>query len=134
MARSTSTCGAVVSVDPVTATLPVDPGSVHSGVPAFSGAAVGHVLAAVAGSVTEDVTTSATEGVLVDEVLVDELSVSEPQEASAMTNAAAQATSATEDTREEFTIVTLQPDYAVLARSPAKTLAIVWTGRGPAGV
>lgn len=30
-----------MSVDPVTATLPVVPGSVHSGVPALSGAAVG---------------------------------------------------------------------------------------------
>jgi hypothetical protein len=121
-------------VDPVTATLPVDPGSVHSGVPPFSRAVVGQLLAAVAGSVAGDVTTSATEGVLVDEVLVDEVSVSEPHEASAMTNAAAQAASATgEDTREEFTVVTLQPHYAVLAGSPAKTLDIVWTGRGAAG-
>ena len=111
---STLTSGAVVSVDPVTATLPVAPGSVHSGVPPFSGAAVGHALAAVAVSVTEDATTSATEG-----VLADEGSVSEPHAASVMTNDAAQATSATEeDTREEFTVVTLQPHYAALAGSP----------------
>jgi len=97
-------------VDPVTATLPVDPGSVQPGVPPFSGAAVGHALAAVAVSVTEDAITSATEGVLADEV-----SVSEPHAASVMTSHAAQATSATEgDTREEFTVVTLQPHYAVL--------------------
>jgi hypothetical protein len=100
---------------PVTATLPVVPGRVHSGVPSFSGAAVGHTLAGVAVSVTEDVTTSATEGVLAGEV-----SVSEPHAASVMTNDAAQATSATaEDTREVFTVVTLQPHPALLARGPA---------------
>ena len=78
--RHTLTRGAVVSVDPVTATLPVVPGSVHSGVPLFAGAAVGHALPAIAVSVTEDATGSATEGVLADEV-----SASEPHAASVMT-------------------------------------------------
>ena len=40
--------GAVVSVDPVTATLPVLPGNVQSGEPPFCGAVVGHEPAAVA--------------------------------------------------------------------------------------
>ena len=98
---ATLTSGAVVSVDPVTATLPVVPGSVQPGVPPFCGAADGHVLAAVAAS---EVATTATEGVLADGV-----SVSEPHAASVMANDAAQATNATaEDVREEFTVVTLQ--------------------------
>ncbi len=58
----TLTSGAAVSVDPMTATLPVVPGSVHSGVPPLAGAAVGHPPNGVAGSVTEDVATSATDG------------------------------------------------------------------------
>ena len=112
---STSICGAVVSVAPVTPTLPVAPGRVQSAVPPFSGAPVGHAPAAGAVSVTEGVTASATEGALADEV-----SVSEPHAASVMTSDAAQATSATEgDTREQFTVVTLPPHYAVLAGSPA---------------
>jgi len=78
------TRGAVVSVDPVTATLPVLPGSDQSGATLSSGAAVGHVLAADAVSVAEHA-------------------------ASIRTNDAVQATSATTvDTREEFTDVTLQ--------------------------
>jgi len=110
--------GAAVSVDPVTATLPEVPVSVHSGVPPFAGAAVGHVAAAAGVSVTEDVTTSATEGVLVDEV-----SVPEPHAASVMRSDAAPATSATEEgTREKFTVVTLQPRHAVLADSPAMSV------------
>jgi hypothetical protein len=44
----TSTRGAAVSVDPVTATLPVSPVSVHSGVPPTA-AAVGQESAAAAG-------------------------------------------------------------------------------------
>jgi hypothetical protein len=70
------------------------------------------VLAAVAAS---EVATTATEGVLADGV-----SVSEPHAASVMANDAAQATTATEeDTREKFTVVTVQPRHADLAGSPA---------------
>jgi hypothetical protein len=85
-------------------------------VPLFSGTVVGHVLLAAAVSVTDDATASATEGVLADEV-----SVSEPHAVSVKTSdAAAQVTSATvEDTREEFTVVTLQPPRAVLIANPA---------------
>ncbi|BBX92580.1 hypothetical protein MBOE_42290 [Mycolicibacterium boenickei] len=57
----------------------------------------------------EGVSTSATDGVLAEDV-AEEVSVSEPHAASAMVNDAAQATSATEEgTRKEFMIVTLQP-------------------------
>ena len=45
-------------------------------------------------------------------------SVSEPHAASVRAKEAAQATSATDDTREEFTAVTLQPYYAALPSSP----------------
>jgi len=73
----------------VTATLPVLPGSVQSGATPLSGIAVGHVPAADAVSVAEHA-------------------------ASVMTNDAVQATSATiEDTREEFTDVTLQAHRAL---------------------
>jgi hypothetical protein len=102
-------------VDPVTATLPVAPDSVHSGVPPLAGAAVGHELASVAVSAIEGgVNTSETE---------DELAaggyVSEPHAASVITNDAAQATSAMEEaTRGEFTVVTLQPHHALLADGP----------------
>ncbi|WP_235625366.1 hypothetical protein [Mycolicibacterium neworleansense] len=59
--------------------------------------------------------TSATDGVLGEEV-AEEVSVSEPHAASAMVNDAAQATSATEEgTRKEFMHVTLQPGFPVLA-------------------
>jgi hypothetical protein len=104
----TLTSGAAASVDPVTATLPVVPGSVHSGVPALCGAAVGHPLAAIGVSVLAGENASAVEDAA--DVAVDAVSVSEPHAASAMTRDAAQATSATEeDTREEFTVVTVQP-------------------------
>jgi hypothetical protein len=116
--------GAVVSVEPVTATLPVAPGSVHSGVPLSAGAVVGHVLAAaeVGGAagrcvwVTEN--GSAAE-VLVDDELADEVSVSDPHAASVVASKAPLATSTTEeDTREKFTVVTLQPpDTAAADRS-----------------
>jgi hypothetical protein len=103
-------------VDPVTATLPVAPDSVHSGVPPLAGGAVGHALASVAVSAMEGgVNTSETE----DELAAGG-SASEPHAASVITNDAAQATSATEEgTREEFTVVTLQPHYAVFAGGPA---------------
>ena len=89
---STLTCGAVVSVDPVTATLPVIPGSDQSGVPPFCGAVVGHAPTGVGVSVAEDPTISATEGVPADDVFA-----SEPHAASVITNDAAQPTSATEE-------------------------------------
>jgi hypothetical protein len=110
--------GAAVSVEPVTATLPVAPGSVHSGVPLSTWAAVGHVLAAagVGGAagrwvwVTEK--GSAAE-VLVDDELDDELSVSELHAASVVTSNAPLAASTTEeDRREKITVVTLQPHGA----------------------
>jgi hypothetical protein len=112
----TSTRGAAVSVDPVTATLPVAPGSVQSALPPASGAAVGHELAAAfAVSVTEDATTSATE----DDVVVEGLSVSELHAASVTTSDAAQATSAAEeDRREEFTAVTVPRAVRALLRQP----------------
>ena len=78
----TVTPGAVVSVDPVTAMLPVLPASVQSGVPPFCGAAVGHVPAAVA----------------------------LPDTAGVRTIAATQTANATEEyTRDNVTAVTLQP-------------------------
>jgi hypothetical protein len=87
----TTTLGAVVSVDPVTATLPVVPASVQSGVPPFGGAAVGQEPAAVA----------------------------VPEPANVRTVAATQAASATEEyTRGNFTAVTLQPLIASLTGSP----------------
>lgn len=103
---STLTCGAVVSVDPVTATLPVVPGSDQSGVPPFCGAVVGHAPTGVGISVAEGPTISATEGVPADDV-----SASEPHAASVITNDAAQPTSATEEDTREFTVVTLEPRY-----------------------
>jgi hypothetical protein len=95
----------------------VVPDTVHSGVPAFCGAAVGHALAAGAASVVEDAITSGTEGVIGEDVVVDEplaagAPASEPHAARVMTSDAAQAANATaEDAREEFTVVTLQPGY-----------------------
>ena len=114
--------GAVVSVGPVTATLPVAPGSVQAGVPPLFGAAGGHGLGSVAVSVKEGgENTSEAEDVVVD----DDVSESEPHAASVMINDAAQATSATdEDTRAEITAVRLQPHSAVVARSPGKTRAM----------
>ena len=88
-------CGAAVSVDPVTATLPVAPGSVHSGVPPLAGAAVGHVLAAAGAGVSVGVWVSVTEngsaGVVAEVELVDEAaeSESEPHAASDATSNAA---------------------------------------------
>ena len=89
----TFTSGAVVSVDPVTATLPVVPDSVQSGVAPFGGAAVGHDSAAVA----------------------------VPGAPSARMKAARQA-APVQYTRENFTAVTLQPPVAFLTRSPGRSL------------
>lgn len=87
----TFTSGAAVSVAPVTATLPVVPLSVQSGVPPFCGAAVGHDPAAVA----------------------------VPDPASVKTVAVTQAASATEEhIQEGFTAVTLQPYSVLEARGP----------------
>ena len=87
----TVTRGAVVSVAPVTAILPVVPASVQSGVPPLGGAAVGQVPAAFA----------------------------VPDPPNARTVAATQAASATEEyTKEDFTAVTLQPPHAALSDSP----------------
>lgn len=87
----TLTLGAAVSVEPETATFPVLPASVHSGVPAPCGAAVGHPLVVAGGSAGADLA-----------------SVSEPHATSVTTNEAAQAASATDGyTREEFTVATL---------------------------
>jgi len=120
----TSTRGADVSVEPVTATLPVAPVSVHSGVPPLPGAAVGQVLSALAVSAGAGVTPSVPAGTLTDaaDVLADGLVLWELHAASDMTADAAQATSATEAfIRKEFTVVTLQPHHAILASSPGLT-------------
>jgi hypothetical protein len=121
---STLTFGAAVSVEPVTATLPVVPSSVHSGVPPPGGAAVGHVLAAagVAGvwagawvSVIENGSAGATEDVLVEDEAAEP--ESEPHAASVVTSNVAPAASVTdEDTREKFTVVTLQNDESLRPR------------------
>jgi hypothetical protein len=108
----TSTRGAAVSVEPVTATLPVAPVNVHSGVPPLPGAAAGQVLFAAAGSVEAGLTASVYAGALVDpeDVLADGVVLSELQAASVMAADAAQTMSATEEyPREEFTVVTLHP-------------------------
>lgn len=89
----TFTSGAVVSVDPVTATLPVVPDSVQSGVPPFGGAAVGHEPAAAA----------------------------VPEAASVRTVAATEAASVAEYTREKVTAVTLQPLLPPFTRCPGRS-------------
>jgi hypothetical protein len=115
--------GAVVSVEPVTETLPVSPGSVHSGVPVSAGAAVGHVLAAAgaAGGVCVSVTENGSAALVVVVVLVDDAaeSESEPHAANVVTSKVAPAARATvEDTREKFTLATLHNDeFAASCRS-----------------
>ncbi|BBX07957.1 hypothetical protein MAIC_27600 [Mycolicibacterium aichiense] len=97
------TTGAAVSVEPVTATLPVAPDNVHSGVPAPAGGVVGHVVSGPAAWVTVAETAGAVDDLLADGV------VSEPQAARVTANAAVQAPNATtEGRREKFTLVTLQ--------------------------
>jgi hypothetical protein len=94
------TTGAALSVDPVTATLPVVPFNVHSGVPAFAGAVVGHA-ASVADWVMGEEVTSAAEGVVAGDAVL-----SEPQAARAKAIDAAPATRATEEeTREKFMLI-----------------------------
>ncbi len=119
----TVTVGAAVPVDPVTATLPVVPGSVHSGAPAFCGAAVGHESAAVGGAAV-DVATGATKGLPggVDEDEVDAVGVSDPQAATSRTKDAAQAAStADEHVREAVTVV-----HATRGRPVRWPLGRVW--------
>jgi hypothetical protein len=117
----TVTRGATVSVEPVTATLPVVPGSVHSGVPLPSGAAVGQAVSAVAGSAALGVDASLMAGALIEaeDVLADGLFVSELQAASAATADAAQIESATrEDIPKKFTSSRYSPRCAIFAISP----------------
>jgi hypothetical protein len=107
----TVTRGAAVSVEPVTATLPVAPLRVHSGAPPSPGAWVGQ-LSAVAGWVEAGDTAAVKAGVLVEAELVlgDEAGLSELHAASVMAADATQTTSPTEEyVRKEFTVVTLQP-------------------------
>src|SRR5512139_2319125 len=99
--------GAVESVDPVTATLPVVPFRLHSGAPVSGGATAGHALSpAGVSSGTGGVNASETGD---DDVLAEGLSVSEPHAESVMANDAAQAATAREDRRDAFTAVTLLP-------------------------
>ncbi|BBY60922.1 hypothetical protein MSAR_40580 [Mycolicibacterium sarraceniae] len=105
-------------MDPVTATLPVAPGNVHSGAPGFAGGAVGQVASGPAAWVTGDATAGAPEVLLADGVLL-----SEPHAATIRAIDAVQPASATaEGTRKEFTVATLQPHCPVLAdRHPILT-------------
>jgi hypothetical protein len=114
-------------VEPVIATLPVAPRSVHSGVSPMPGAAVGQVLSEVAGSVEAGVIPSVKAGVLADpeDVLPDGVVLSELHAATITTADATQTTNATEEyTRKEFTVVTLHPRHRILAGSPT-----VWDNR-----
>jgi hypothetical protein len=96
----------------MTATLPVAPSSVHSGVPPF-GAAVGHEVATAPGAgwagnwlSTEYRSAGSALDVLADDASGSE---SEPHAARLVTSAAAMPANATvEDKRVEFTVVTLQ--------------------------
>ncbi|MUM35155.1 hypothetical protein FZI93_27645 [Mycobacterium sp. CBMA361] len=99
-----------MAVEPVTATLPVAPFSVHSGVPPLGASVVGQVrsaavaVAALSMGVTE-------EGVVVTSgacVVVAAGLVSDPHPVRVTASDAAAAARATEEeTREKFTVVTL---------------------------
>jgi hypothetical protein len=107
----TVTRGAAVSVEPVTATLPVAPLRVHSGVPPSPGAWVGQLLSAVAGWLGAGDTASVNAGALLEAecVLGDEAGLSELHAARVRAADAAQTMSPTEEyVRKEFTVVTLQ--------------------------
>lgn len=96
-------------MEPVTATLPVAPGSVHSGVPPPAGAAVGQVLSAVAGC-RGSAEAGVNPSMLGDgeDELVEGSFFSEPHAAIIVAADAAQTTSATDEyTRGMFTVVTL---------------------------
>jgi hypothetical protein len=116
----TSILGAAVSVDPVTATLPLLPDNVHSAAASLAGAAVGQAPPA-AGVTGEDITSADVPSEVVDEVSVVELQALRPR-----TSDAAQAAKATEDDmREEFTTITLHPGrlYSVARPSTRPRLA-----------
>lgn len=102
----TVTRGAVASVEPVTATLPVVPANVHSGVPPFCGATVGQAptFAAVAGAEGR-VYKSEIDAVLDDE---DDVFVGEPHAVTVRSEAAQAANARVGDTRERFTAATVQ--------------------------
>ena len=104
----TLTLGAVVSVEPLTDTLPVVPGSVHSGVPAFCAMAVGQVSAAGGVSAEDDAVISVAEEPVAstaDDVLADRVSFPEPHAVTTASKEATEATTATEeDRRGEFTV------------------------------
>ena len=101
--------GAALSVEPVTATLPVAPLRVQSGVPPSPGAWVGQALSAVAGG-GEAGDMAWVKAGAVEEVSFDDAGLSELHAASVTTADAAQTTSPTEEyVRKEFTVVTLQP-------------------------
>jgi hypothetical protein len=101
--------GAALSVEPVTATLPVAPLSVQSGVPLSPGAWVGQLLSAVAGGGDAGDMAWVKAGA-VEDVSFDDAGLSELHAASVMTADAAQTTMPTEEyVREKFTVVTLQP-------------------------
>ena len=100
--------GAALSVEPVTATLPVAPLRVQSGVPPSPGAWVGQLLSAVAGG-GEAGDMAWVKAGAVEDVSFDEAGLSELHAASVMTADAAQRASPTEEyVRKEFTVVTLQ--------------------------
>jgi hypothetical protein len=97
--------GAAVSVDPVTATPPVAPLSVHSGAPPLPGAWVGQPLSALGGGDSAAVIAGAAAR---DVVLGDEAGLSELHAAMAKTAHAAHTVSPSEEqVREKFTVVTL---------------------------
>jgi hypothetical protein len=111
----TVTRGAAVSVEPVTATLPVAPLRVHSGAPPSPGAWVGQALSAVAGWGEAGDTASVKAGALVEaeDLSFDEAGLSELHAASVMTADAAQTTRPTEEyVRKEFTVATLQSRFS----------------------
>jgi hypothetical protein len=123
--------GAALSVEPVTATLPVAPLRVQSGVPPSPGAWVGQLVSAVAGGGGAGDIAWVKAGALVEgeDVLGDGACLSELHPASVMTADAAQTTSPSEEyVREEFTVVTLHPrvSHDVLEWSSARQS----TGRG----
>jgi hypothetical protein len=112
--------GAALSVEPVTATLPVAPLRVQSGVPPSPGAWVGQLLSAVAGG-GEAGDTAWVKAGMVDDVTFDEAGLSELQAASVTTAEAAQTMSPTEEyVRKEFTVVTLQPTVSPMSWSRAQ--------------
>ena len=93
-------------MEPVTATLPVAPGKVHSGVPPIAGIVDGHEAASVAVSAMDGTLNGSAADV---DVVADDVSVSEPHAASIKTKGAADAAMATVDIRVKLTVATVQP-------------------------